>query len=165
MSSGLKIQRLKPVFVELVPDKLEEGVLYISERFRICSHSCCCGCGEEVVTPVSPAEWKLTREGDLVSLWPSVGNWDYACRSHYVIRRNRVLKALPMTNRQIARVHQQDAADLACLVASNNAEKNRRQGFTETLSSPNLLAPSADAALSSPQRAGLLRSLWHFLFG
>ena len=113
MKTGLKIEKVRPEFVECIPDQLDEGVLYVSERFRVCSHKCCCGCGEEVVTPLSSAEWKLTRERNLVSLWPSVGNWDYACRSHYVIRRNRVIEALPMTERQIARVHEEDAADLA----------------------------------------------------
>ena len=81
---------LKPSFVEFIPNHLEDGVLYISERFRTCSHNCCCGCGEEVVLPLSPAEWQLSRDGDAVSIWPSVGNWDYACKSHYVIRWNQV---------------------------------------------------------------------------
>src|SRR5262245_30895132 len=127
MSARLKVDKIRPEFVESVPETLEEGVLYISERFRVCSHKCCCGCGEEVITPLSAAEWKLTREGGLVSLWPSVGNWDYACRSHYFIQRNAVLEALPMAEWQIARVHQRDAADLARMIASNNAENDRRR--------------------------------------
>src|SRR5690348_13545906 len=119
----MKIDKVRPEFVECIPDQLEEGVIYISERFRVCSHKCCCGCGEEVVTPLSPAEWELTQDGGLVSLWPSVGNWDYTCRSHYVIRHNRVIKALPMTRRQIARVHERDAADLSRMIAATNAAK------------------------------------------
>lgn len=119
----MKLQQLRPEFVEHVPDSLEEGVLYISERYRLCSHKCCCGCGEEVVLPLSPAEWCLTREGELVSLWPSVGNWDYACRSHYVIRRNAVFESPPLTEQQIAGVQRRDAVALSRMVALNNAEK------------------------------------------
>lgn len=116
----MRITNIRPWFVEYIPDHLEDGVLYISERFRTCSHKCCCGCDEEVVTPLSPAEWRLTKEGDSVSLWPSVGNWDYACRSHYVISRNQVKWAAAMNSRQIARVKQRDAADLNRMVNLKN---------------------------------------------
>lgn len=119
----MRTSEIQPRFVEFIPDLLEEGVLYISERYRTCSHKCCCGCGEEVVTPLSPSEWKLTREGNLVSLWPSVGNWDYACRSHYVIRRNRIRWAGIMTTKQVAAVQKRDTTDLARMVAQLNAAK------------------------------------------
>ncbi len=143
----MKLLRITPRFVQYVPDRLEPGVLYISERFRTCSHLCCCGCGEEVVTPLSEAEWKLTRQGELVSLWPSVGNWDYACQSHYVIERNQVRWAGRMSTRDIARVKQRDELDLQRMVASQrpvrsqpgwlhghwNRAKTRVRAFVERL--------------------------------
>lgn len=119
----MRVDQVRPKFVEFIPDHLEEGVLYISQRFRTCSHKCCCGCGEEVVTPLSPAEWRLTSEGELVSLWPSVGNWDYACSSHYFIERNKVRWARAMTARQIAGVQRRDAADLTKMMSRRNATK------------------------------------------
>lgn len=119
----MKVAQIVPRFVEYVPDRPEPGVLYISQRFRTCSHLCCCGCGEEVVTPLSEAEWTLTRHGDLVSLWPSVGNWDYACQSHYVIERNQVRWARRISKIDIARVKQRDALDLQRMVA-----RQRRTG-------------------------------------
>jgi hypothetical protein len=162
----MKIEQLRPEFVNHVPDQVEEGVLYISERFRICSHKCCCGCGEEVVTPLSPAEWRLTREGDLVSLWPSVGNWDYACRSHYVIKRNRVLQSPPMTDRQIARVQQRDATDLSRMIAATNIAKADQKPADSIQSSPSAEPPSAEIRTSEPVAApGVWRSLWRALFG
>jgi hypothetical protein len=120
----VKVTKIRPSFVEFIPDVLEEGVLYISERYKTCSHKCCCGCGEEVVTPLSPAEWRLTQEGDTVSLWPSVGNWDYACRSHYFIERDRVTWAAPMSTRQVANAQRRDAADLERMVSLRNAAKD-----------------------------------------
>lgn len=119
----MKLLHITPRFVEYVPERLEPGVLYISERFRICSHLCCCGCGEEVVTPLSDAEWKLTRERELVSLWPSVGNWDYSCQSHYVIERNRIRWAGPISNRGIAIVKQRDKLELEEMVARRRPER------------------------------------------
>jgi hypothetical protein len=44
------------------------------------------------VTPFTPTDWRMTFDGESVSLDPSVGNWNQKCRSHYVIRRNRVLR-------------------------------------------------------------------------
>ena len=122
----MRISTLHPRLVEYIPDDLKDGVLYISDRFRTCSHRCCCGCGEEVVTPLSAAEWSLTMEGATVSLWPSIGNWDYACRSHYVIRRNRVLRAKPMTAQQIASVQRCDSVDLERMVARENRQRDAR---------------------------------------
>ena len=77
-------------FVEFVPDVVEEGKLYISIEYATVVHKCCCGCGKEVVTPLSPADWKLIFDGKTISLDPSIGNWSFPCRSHYWIRNNRV---------------------------------------------------------------------------
>lgn len=119
----MKLYEIRPRFGEFIPDQLEEGVLYVSERFRTCSHKCCCGCGEEVVTPLSSAEWSLTREGDIVSLWPSVGNWDYACKSHYIIRRNQVKWATAMSAQKIRRVQERDRIAVEMLTRVSNAQK------------------------------------------
>jgi hypothetical protein len=81
---------IRPEFVEYVPSLLEEGVVYISIPFATASHRCCCGCGSEVVTPLSPTDWRLIFDGDTISLDPSIGNWSLPCQSHYWIERNSV---------------------------------------------------------------------------
>lgn len=85
-----RVARLVPEFVEFAPPELKEGVLYVSMIYASAVHRCCCGCGEKVVTPFSPTDWKLTFDGDSVSLHPSIGNWSFKCRSHYWIERNAV---------------------------------------------------------------------------
>ena len=45
---------LKHEFVEFIPDKLEDGIVYVSIRYATVAHKCCCGCGTEVVTPLAP---------------------------------------------------------------------------------------------------------------
>ncbi|WP_069770972.1 DUF6527 family protein [Streptomyces sp. LUP30] len=82
--------RLRPAFVETFPATLDQGVLYISITYRTCGHLCCCGCGEEVITPLSPAQWSVTYNGETVSLAPSIGNWALACQSHYWIRNGDI---------------------------------------------------------------------------
>lgn len=80
-------------FVEIIPDAVEDGVLYISLKYCTAIHKCACGCGNEVVTPISPTDWKLIFDGKTVSLSPSIGNWSFNCQSHYWIKRNEIIYA------------------------------------------------------------------------
>jgi len=77
-------------FVEYIPDQLKEGILYISIPFATVAHKCCCGCGQEVVTSLSPTDWMLIFDGQSISLDPSIGNWSFPCKSHYWIRGGKV---------------------------------------------------------------------------
>jgi hypothetical protein len=96
-----RINDLRPQLVELMPDDIEDGILYISEKYSIALHNCCCGCGEEVSTPLSATEYQLIRDGVAVSLFPSIGNHDFPCRSHYWIERNKVRWSYAMSREQI----------------------------------------------------------------
>lgn len=116
----MKAVAVRPIDVEVIPDRLEDGVLYICERYQIAVHRCGCGCGEEVVTPLNPAEWSLARHGKSVSLAPSIGNWSFKCRSHYWIRQNQVVWSGSMSEKQIQRVKESDRqAKVAYVEASN----------------------------------------------
>jgi hypothetical protein len=77
-------------FVKSVPEQMEDGVIYVSVDYATAIHKCCCGCGNEVVTPLSPTDWELTFDGKSISLYPSIGNWNFKCQSHYWIIRNVV---------------------------------------------------------------------------
>jgi hypothetical protein len=79
-----KAARIVPEFIETFPPDLSDGVLYVSATYSTAAHLCCCGCGHEVITPLSRSQWVLTFDGQ-VSLRPSIGNWALPCRSHYVI--------------------------------------------------------------------------------
>ncbi|MDP9340544.1 MAG: DUF6527 family protein [Actinomycetota bacterium] len=96
-------------FVELVPEELEEGKLYISIPYETAVHLCACGCGIKVVTPISPPEWLLIWDGDTVSLTPSIGNWQFPCRSHYWITRSRVVWAGALSDARIAEGRRREA--------------------------------------------------------
>jgi hypothetical protein len=74
-----------------MPKEFNQGVLYISMEYSLVMHLCACGCGEKVATPLSPDDWKLYYDGELITLSPSVGNWDFPCRSHYWIKRNKAI--------------------------------------------------------------------------
>ncbi|MDH4212278.1 MAG: DUF6527 family protein [candidate division WOR-3 bacterium] len=119
----MKLMSITPVSVDSVPEQLEPGILYISEENDVVMHLCCCGCGLEVVTPLSPAEWSIRRSGNTVSLRPSIGNWDYPCRSHYWITNNRVEWAGPMSKKRIAIVKERDRVDKRRYIDHVNAEK------------------------------------------
>jgi len=123
----LKTSILRHKFVDLIPDQLEGGVLYICERYGTAIHKCFCGCGEEVVTPLSPVEWSLHKMGNKVSLHPSIGNWSFVCRSHYWIRKNRVVWAGALTESQIEYIKDRDKVDREAFIAKMNAQKTARK--------------------------------------
>ncbi len=77
-------------FVDSVPAQLKDDTVYVSIRYATVVHRCLCGCGNEVVTPLSPTDWALTFDGESISLDPSIGSWSLPCQSHYWIKRNRV---------------------------------------------------------------------------
>ena len=77
-------------FVEFMPTDLAAGVLYVSIPFATAAHLCCCGCGNRVITPLTPTDWKLTYDGEAVSLSPSIGNWSFPCKSHYWVKRGKI---------------------------------------------------------------------------
>lgn len=102
---------LRHEFVECIPDDHDilEGTIYISIRFATATHRCCCGCGNKVVTPIRPTDWKLIFDGKTISLDPSIGNWSFACQSHYFIRHNKVKWARQWSDEQIAMGRQHDS--------------------------------------------------------
>jgi hypothetical protein len=96
------------VFVEEIPEDLEPNKLYVSIAYKTAVHKCCCGCGHEVVTPISPTDWELRFNGAAVSLSPSIGNWSFPCKSHYWIDKGRVDWAAKMSDGQIRAVRDLD---------------------------------------------------------
>ena len=98
-------------FVDFVPEELEDGVLYVSMKYVTVTHKCCCGCGEEVVTPLSPADWTLTFDGKSVSLDPSIGSWELPCQSHYWIKQGAVRWARKWSREEIEAGRARDRRD------------------------------------------------------
>lgn len=87
----MKINKFKIQFVETVPSELKDGILYICISCNVIVHKCACGCGEKTVTPiVQKYGWKMTYDGQTITLRPSVGNFSIQCQSHYYITENRV---------------------------------------------------------------------------
>jgi hypothetical protein len=93
--------KIRHEFVEFIPKVRDRGVLYISIPYATAVHDCFCGCGHKVVTPISCVGWVLTYNGEAVTLWPSVGNWGFPCRSHYFIRNDTVVWAADMTEEMV----------------------------------------------------------------
>ena len=117
-------QKLRNQFVAHIPDELQEGVLYNSMEYGTLAHRCCCGCGEEVDTPLSPSGWQITFDGEAVSLWPSVGSWSLPCRSHYIIRKNIAVSAENgQTNAVVHAPHAPRASTKAVAPARREAAK------------------------------------------
>lgn len=101
---------LKHEFVEFIPQELREGTIYVSVAYATAVHKCCCGCGKEVVTPISPTDWELLFDGKSISLNPSIGNWGFPCQSHYWIERDNVIWAPKWSRERIMSARVDDAS-------------------------------------------------------
>lgn len=106
----MKIAFLQPTFTEYIPSNLEPGILYVSLQYAMAVHLCASGCGRKVVTPFSPADWRLTFDGT-VRIHPSIGDWQFPCQSHYFIRSNHVVWARRLISDQIKVDRRPDTKD------------------------------------------------------
>ncbi|MDO1449515.1 DUF6527 family protein [Rhodocytophaga aerolata] len=107
------METLQPKFVDVIPEKLEDGIIYISMNRSIALHLCVCGCQNEVVTPFSPTDWELRFDGSSISLYPSIGNWEFPCKSHYWVTRNVIKYSNTWNKKQIQAGRDQDKRNKA----------------------------------------------------
>lgn len=147
----MRHRTLEHRFVRNVPRELEPGVMYVSMEYATAVHSCCCGCGERVVTPFTPTDWNMTFNGESISLNPSVGNWNQKCRSHYVIRQGRVLEAGPWSNAQVEAERRRDKRAKASHYGGNGEMRSAVQQLT-------VLAPEPEVA--DQERGSRPQSFW-----
>ena len=143
---------LKHEFVEYIPSELEEGTVYVSIPYATVAHKCCCGCGREVVTPLSPTDWELTFDGRSISLYPSIGNWDYPCKSHYWIKYNVVEWAPPWTQAEIDAGRAADA-----LAKERYFERKHPNPASNTVAVPAAKTTTTDKQESGKVNEGLWR--------
>lgn len=134
----MKIQRLEHRFVAAAPEDLDPGVLYVSLEFDTVLHLCCCGCGSEIVTPLSPARWQMSYDGESISLWPSIGNWGLPCRSHYIIRRGQAIECRAWSDAEVTAGRRRDQHLLETVLPSRRAmvgseQKQRRRRLRRCL--------------------------------
>lgn len=100
---------LQHKFVEFIPETIKQGVLYVSIEYSTAVHKCVCGCGNEVVTPLSPTDWEIMFNGKNVTLYPSIGNWSVKCKSHYWISKGKVKYARNWDESEIEFCREKDA--------------------------------------------------------
>ena len=98
----MSLAKIRLERVHYMPQDLRPGVLYVSEEFGAAAHLCACGCGTKVRTPLGPTEWSLEETDGEPTLRPSVGNWQLACQSHYLITGGEVVWAGRWTAEEIA---------------------------------------------------------------
>lgn len=112
-------------FVRFIPKRLKERTLYISTSYNTVIHKCCCGCDKEVVTPISPTDWRLIYDGKSISLYPSIGNWSFDCQSHYWIRKSTVRWARKWSKKKIENKRKRDRLIREELFASCGKKKRK----------------------------------------
>lgn len=106
-----RIDSLTVKFMETFDkDELEPGVVYISLKYGCTKHLCCCGeCGWETHMSIRSFEgdentpqrqeddtlwsngWSCSVKDGKVTFGPSVGNFQFPCKSHYWIQDGKVV--------------------------------------------------------------------------
>ena len=119
----MRQESYEPEYVDVMPETIEAGRLYISKRFRTAAHLCACGCGDRVVTPLKPAKWKLIEHDGLVSLSPSIGRWQLPCKSHYWICDNKVVWSFPFSEAEMQAVLERDRRGVQAYYASRRRRR------------------------------------------
>lgn len=97
--------------VASLPEMLQANILYVTTDRDVAGHLCACGCGREVITPLSPTDWRITFGGSGPSLHPSIGNWSFPCRSHYIIKSGSAIWAEDMSDNAVSQGRQRDKAN------------------------------------------------------
>jgi hypothetical protein len=146
----MKTKKYKFQFVEFMPEDIQDGIIYISMEYAVAVHKCACGCGQKVVTPFTPTDWKVTFDGESISLSPSIGNWSFPCRSHYFIRNNNVAWAKNMSDEAIEFGRQRD-------------RKNKSIFYGQTDSHEKMSTDVSVDTTSSQKREGLFSAIIRFL--
>lgn len=154
----MRVGRLRHAFVDVIPERLESGTLYISLEHTTMLHLCACGCGKEVVTPLSPTDWRMTFDGEAVSVWPSIGNWSLSCRSHYVIAGGKIRWAEDWTDKQIEQGRAHDRRRKAARDAKVADSSSMGKQEDPSLAVPTAAPPSPSKA---PSKRPLLDRLVH----
>lgn len=121
------MMKLETKFIEIIPEDLEKEVLYISMEFGTAIHLCPCGCGERVVTPFSPAGWKLIYDGENLTLRPSIENWSSKCKSHYWITDNKIVFAEEWAAGEIKKGRKRDNSLLKRFFNTKKNEKRNKK--------------------------------------
>lgn len=106
----MKLNRISLQRVHQMPKELQPGILYVAEAFGAAAHLCACGCGMKVRTPLTANRWALTESPRGPSLWPSVGNWQQPCRSHYIIEDGNIIWCGQWTPEQVLAGRAQETA-------------------------------------------------------
>jgi hypothetical protein len=143
------METIRHKFVEAIPNELEAGVIYISGSRRTATHLCVCGCGNEVTTPISPTDWQLKFNGESISLTPSIGLWEFKCRSHYWIIKNQIRHSGSWNDREVQQ--------------GREREKQRRVSFYNKEVALNNNTPVAPEMKESLRPKGWFRSFLDFL--
>lgn len=145
----MKQERFKSEVVGSIPEILQAKTLYVTKDGDVAGHLCACGCGREVITPLSPTDWSINFGRRGATLSPSIGNWSFPCRSHYFIWDGVVVWEREMSAKAIEQGRRRDKA--------------RKQDYYEQLNrrpEPKLESPPQPQSML--QR---LRAWWKHRFG
>ena len=94
----IRKESVTPKYVEFMTNvnDMKDNIIYISLKYGVTGHRCLCGCGLLTILPLNQKEdseeirnhgWGMTDNDGKLTFTPSVGNYQYPCKSHYIITK------------------------------------------------------------------------------
>ncbi|MBA3665828.1 MAG: hypothetical protein H0W61_16725 [Bacteroidetes bacterium] len=124
------IDKIKLLHVKFLPKDLEPEILYVSQEYGVAGHLCPCGCGSKIITPLGRTEWSFSESKGEATLYPSIGNWQLPCRSHYWIRNGKIKKSYQWSDAQIKKGREREEAERNSHY--NNLQKNNEKSSDDS---------------------------------
>ena len=122
------MERIKLLKVYYLPRELEEGFLYVSNEFGVAGHLCPCGCKNKIITPLGLTDWSFKEFNDKPTLFPSIGNWQLPCKSHYWITDGKIEWSYQWSKEQINEGRKAEEKK-KILYYDNIENKNKKQSL------------------------------------
>lgn len=127
---NIKIELRK---VKYLPNDLESGILYVSKKYGVVGHLCPCGCGNKVITPLDPFEWSIKINNGEASLFPSIGNWQLECKSHYWIQKGKIIWCSQWSEDDIKKGFETEETERKLYFEKTNYRRNRWSIFSKLI--------------------------------
>lgn len=123
------ITDIRLVYVHYVPPQLEPGILYVSKEFEVAAHLCPCHCNNKIVTPLGKTEWLFQERKGKATLYPSLGNWQLPCRSHYWITGGKIVWSYQFTEKEIQEVYAGEKAQREAYYSQKASKKKLKSAI------------------------------------
>ena len=91
---------MKVIFVDSIPKDIEKNIFYISDKYKVITHKCPCGCERNVSIFIDNGWNYSINEKDQITIDPSIAT-GLECGSHYWVKNSKILWSNPLDREEV----------------------------------------------------------------